>query len=481
MKKEEKLQKEKQKAFATISTKSFVSVVIILVSMLILCGILSLIIPQGQFARNENGEIIAGTYVSGSIQGIEFWRVITAPFRVFFADGGLTIIMISIFLLVMSGVFNLLEKTNGMKVIMAKTVSKLGNKKKIVICVCILFFMMFGSFFGLFEELVTLLPFVIVFMLSLGFDTMTGLGVCVLAACFGFTSAITNPFSIGIASNLAGISTLDGVWLRIILFGLIYLVVILFILNYTKKISANPEKSLSYEVDKDKKKKLNYTLENTPQDNKIFKTYITFFIIQFVVLVLVAVIRAISSLAVPILAVTFLIGGIVCGLIVCENKKDVFVYIGKGALAILPAVLLIALASSINLVMQESGILDTIMNTIINFLENKSPLVCVLFIYLLILILQVFIGSASAKIFLVMPILLPICGAIGLSPTLLILIYCIADGFTDVILPTNPVLLIGLSMANVSYGKWVKWTWKIQLVVLVLSIAVLFFGVWIGY
>ena len=104
-----------------------------------------------------------------------------------------------------------------------------------------------------------------------------------------------------------------------------------------------------------------------------------------------------------------------CNFIVCENKKDVFVYIGKGALAMLPAVLLIALASSINLVMQESGILDTIMNTIINFLENKSPLVCVLFIYLLILILQVFIGSASAKIFLVMPILLPICGAIGFN------------------------------------------------------------------
>jgi len=56
-----------------------------------------------------------------------------------------------------------------------------------------------------------------------------------------------------------------------------------------------------------------------------------------------------------------------------------------------------------------------------------------------------------------------------------------ADGFTDVILPTNPVLLVGLSMANVSYGKWVKWTWKLQLVVFVLTILTLFFGVAIGY
>jgi uncharacterized ion transporter superfamily protein YfcC len=64
---------------------------------------------------------------------------------------------------------------------------------------------------------------------------------------------------------------------------------------------------------------------------------------------------------------------------------------------------------------------------------------------------------------------------------LLILVYCIADGFSDVLLPTNPVLLISLSMANVSYGKWVKWTWKIQLIVLIASLAILFTGVQIGF
>ena len=131
--------------------------------------------------------------------------------------------------------------------------------------------------------------------------------------------------------------------------------------------------------------------------------------------------------------------------------------------------------------MQESGVLDTIMNSVINFLDGKSTFVCAIFIYLLILILQIFIGSASAKIFLVMPILLPICSVVGISPNILILVYCMADGFTDVLLPTNPVLLIGLSMANVSYGKWVKWTWKIQLFILLISILFLFFGLKIGY
>ena len=473
---------KKEKSFTTISTKSFLSVVIILVCMIAICGILSLVIPQGEFLRNENGEIIAGTFTEGKASGIAFWKIITAPFRVFFVDGGLTIIMICLFLLVMSGVFNLLEKTNGMKVIMSKMVKKFDRKKRLVICLSVLFFMLFGSLFGLFEELVTLLPFVTVFMLSLGFDTMTGLGVCLMSACFGFSAAITNPFSVGIASNFAGISTLSGVWLRILFFVIVYAVVCLFIFRHLKKIKKNPEKSYTYEDDLEKKENLDFSKSReSAKNNKIFKVFLTFFIVQFVTLILIASIRAISDFAIPILSITFLIGGIIAGLLVVDEKKKVFAYLGKGALSMLPAVLLIALASSINLIMNESKIIDTIMNTVINFLQGKSTFVCVLYIYLLIFILQIFIGSASAKIFLIMPILLPICNVIGLSPNLLILVYCIADGFSDVILPTNPVLLIGLSMSNVSYGKWVKWTWKIQLIIFLISLLLLFLGVQIGY
>ena len=154
---------------------------------------------------------------------------------------------------------------------------------------------------------------------------------------------------------------------------------------------------------------------------------------------------------------------------------------GQGAVAMLPAVLMIALASSVKLVMTESGIMDTVVYRVIETLRGKNKFACILLIYLLILFLQIFIGSASAKIFLIMPIMLPVASTLGLSPTLFILTYCIADGFTDMILPTNPVLLIGLSMANVSYAKWVKWTWKIQLFIFGFSVLLLLFAVKIGY
>ena len=473
MKKE--INETKEKSFSSINTKSFISVVAVLLAIVAVSGILTYFIPQGSFLRNENGEIISGTYTKGGLKGIEFWRVVTAPFRVFVADGGITIIMICVFLLIMSGVFNLLDKTNGFKVIMNKLVKKLGNKTKRVIMFGILFFMLFGSLFGLFEEMITLLPFIVMLMLCLGYDTMTGLGVCLLATCFGFSAAITNPFSIGIASSFADISSLSGVWLRIIFFVLVYGLVCWFLLGYTSKISNNPQKSLSYNEDIKKKSSIdNSIVLDSEKDNKTFKVYIIFFLVEFVILILSALIRPISGYAVPILAASFLIGGIVSGLIVSNSKKDVFKYMLQGAVSMLPAVVLIALASSVNLILQESGVLDTIMNAVIIFLEGKNKFVCILLIYAFILVLQLFIGSASAKIFLIMPILLPICSVIGISPTLLIFTYCMADGFSDVFLPTNPVLLISLSMSNVSYGKWVKWTWKIQLAVLVLSLAVLF-------
>ncbi len=478
-----KTQEEKSKAFSNINTKSFILVVSILTAILIVCGVLSYIIPQGAFLRNETtGEIINGTYTQGSVEGIAIWRIITAPFRVFASEDSLTIIFICLFLLIMSGVFNLLEKTGGIRVIIGKMVNKFSSKKKLVVCLTALVFMAFGSFFGMFEELVTLLPLVIVLMLSLGFDTLTGLGVCMLSACFGFSAAITNPFSVGIASEFANTSVLDGAWLRIVFFLIIFATVFAFLLLHIRKINKNPEKSLTYLIDLEKRKTVDFSAqEQTERDSRIFKVFTVFFAVQLAILLLIASVRAISDLAIPILSVSFLVGGIICGLLVCEKKADTFKHLGQGAFAMLPAVGMIALASSVKLVMTESGIMDTVMHYMINLLQGRNPFFCVILIYFLILFLQIFIGSASAKIFLVMPIVLPVATSLGISPTLLIFTYCIADGFTDMILPTNPVLLIGLSMANVSYGKWVRWTWKIQAFVFALTVLLLLFAVQIGY
>lgn len=473
---------QKEQAFSNISAKSFITVVSILVAILLLCGSLSYFVPQGAFQRDAEGTILTGTYQQGTVEGIAFWRVISAPVRVFAGSDAVTIIMISLFLLIMSGIFNLLEKTGGIKTFIVHIMNRLRDKGGYVVCVTVLVFMLFGSLFGMFEELVTLLPLIIVFMLSMNMDTMMGLGACLLAACFGFSSAITNPFSVGIASEYAGVHVSSGAWLRVVFFVIIYLVVCLFLMLYLRKTKRNPQASLTYAADLEKRKTLTpETGEMTVQQKKTFRVYGVFFGIQGAVLVAIATIRAISGLAIPILAASFLVSGLICGILVCGKPGSVLRHFLKGAAAMLPAVVMIAIASSVKLVMEESGIIDTIMNSVLVLLEGKSPFVAILMIYVLILFLQLFIGSATAKIVLVMPIVVPIAQALGISPNLVILTYCMADGFTDVIMPTNPVLLIGLSMANVSYVKWVKWTWKLQILAFVISVLVLLFGVSVGY
>ena len=474
--------KSKEQAYSNISVRSFVTVMVLLLVVLLLSGSLSYFVPQGSFQRATDGNIIPGSYQAGDVEGIALWRIFTAPVRVFASEDAITIIMISVFLLVMSGIFNLLDKTGGIKAFIAYIMRSLKNSGRQVICITVLVFMLFGSLFGMFEELVTLLPLIIVFMLSMQLDTMVGLGTCLMAACFGFSTAITNPFSVGTAAQLAGIPVSSGAWLRVVFFVIVYVLLCIFLLGYLKMIRRDPKRSPSYEIDQKKRENLMVQKEDSSQDQqKIFRVYALFFAIQGALLVAIACVRAISGLAIPILAASFLIFGLLAGQLVCKNFRAVLSYFLKGGAAMLPAVAMIALASSVKLVMAESNIIDTVMHSVLQLLEGKGKFVTILLIYGLILFLQLFIGSASAKIFLVMPIVLPITNALGISPTLVILTYCMADGFTDVILPTNPVLLIGLSMANVSYWKWLKWTWKLQLLLFIVSVLVLFLGVSVGY
>ena len=472
----------KDKAFSNVSLRSFVTVVLVLTVILAVSAGLSYIVPQGSFSRDESGTILTDTYVGGSPDGIPLWRVLTAPVRVFGSEDGLNIIMISLFLLIMSGIFNLLEKSGGIKLFISQIIRSLKGRKEPVICITVLIFMLFGSFFGMFEELVTLLPIMILFMLSMGMDTMMGLGTCLLAACFGFSAAITNPFSVGLASQYMGTAPSEGLWLRMVFFVLVFITVCLFLLRYKRKLDKSPAASLSYDVDMKKRVFVHVQREClSPEEERNFRIYCGFFVIQICILLAVATIRSVSSYAIPVLAASFLIFGIIAGLQVCRAPGAVFRPIVQGAVAMLPAVVMIALASSVKLVMVESGILDTVMHFALTLLEGKSKLLVILLIYGLILFLQIFIGSASAKIILVMPIVMPIATALGISPSLVILTYCMADGFSDAIIPTNPVLLIGLSMANISYGTWVRWTWKLQLLIFLLSIGVLLLGVAIGY
>ena len=182
-----------------------------------------------------------------------------------------------------------------------------------------------------------------------------------------------------------------------------------------------------------------------------------------------------------IVILMFLVAGITSCALVKMPIKDFFKSAFKNMLGVLPALVLILMASSIKYVLVESKTLDTIMYYAANVAETIPRFTVVLFIYLIALILEFFIASGSAKAFLLIPIILPIASLFGISPQLCILAYAFGDGFSNIFYPTNPVLLISLGLNKTKYTDYMKFTWKFALSTLVVTSLILLFGLMIGY
>ena len=125
--------------------------------------------------------------------------------------------------------------------------------------------------------------------------------------------------------------------------------------------------------------------------------------------------------------------------------------------------------------------MDTILFKATGLLSGGSPLTTTLLIFLVALVMEIFISSGSAKAFLLIPILVPLADLVGVTRQITVLAYCFGDGFSNMAYPTNAVLLISLGLANVSYGKWIKFTWKLWVGVAVLVLFFLWLAVTIHF
>lgn len=463
-----------EKKGLNISTKSFITAIVVIFVLMILTYILTFLIPGGAYARvpDVSGNMVIDmsqgfTAVAG---GIPFWKWILSPFLVLGAEGNVSLIAVIVFLLVLGGVFNSLEKCSLMKYMLDRITNKFGKKRYTLMAVITLFFMAMGSFIGSFEECIPLVPIVVALAITLGWDALTGLGMSLLAVGCGFAAGICNPFTIGIAQELAGLPMFSGIWLRGISFILIYLLLLTFLRHHAKKI----EQPLGL---------------NSNNSDFMIQKHMDRGMISFVIIIAIGIVIVLSSVFITflqdftmiIIAIMFLIAGIIstllCKMTVVNLGKSFF----YGLTSVLPAVLMILMANSIKYTLVEANILDTILHGAVGVTESLPTWCVILFIYLIVLILNFFIPSGSAKAFLLIPLIVPVAQIFGIPAQLCILAFAFGDGFSNVFYPTNPVLLIGLGLANVSYGKWVKWSWKFQALNLVLTCAILLFGLAIGY
>lgn len=188
------------------------------------------------------------------------------------------------------------------------------------------------------------------------------------------------------------------------------------------------------------------------------------------------VITALQDYTMIIVAVMFLVAGIASVLLCGKSLRWLGVSFWNGLVSVLPAVLMILMATSIKYTLVEADILDTILHGAVVMAGTLPGWVVILFIYLVVLVMNFVIPSGSAKAFLLMPLIVPVAQVFGTSAQLCVVACAFGDGFSNVFYPTNPVLLIGLGLADVNYGTWVEWSWKFQAANLVFMSLLLLFG-----
>ena len=465
---------QQQEKGLSISVRSFLTAIIVIFILMAASYLLTFLVPGGTYARisDGNGNMIIDTGAGFTFTegGIPFWKWLLSPILILGAPGSGTLIAVIAFLLVIGGVFTCLDQCGLMKYMLNKAASKFSAVRYRLIAVVSFLFMAMGAMIGSFEECVPLVPIAVALAIDLGWDAMTGVGMSLLAAGCGFAAGICNPFTVGVAQKLAGLPMFSGSWLRILAFALIYLLLYGFLYTYAKRI----EKPLEQVV----------STVQFAAERKMDRGLACFLGILGTGMALVlssGFIPALQDYTMIIVAVMFLAAGISATLLCGMDGKQVGKHFLRGVISIFPAVVMILMASSIRYTLEEAKVLDTILYEAVGLAQMLPGWMIILFIYAVVLVMNFFIPSGSAKAFMLIPLIVPMAQVFGLSPQLCVVAFAFGDGFSNVFYPTNPALLIALGLADTSYGEWFRWSGRFQVMNLVLTSLILIFGLAVGY
>ncbi|HET9907800.1 MAG TPA: SLC13 family permease [Anaerolineales bacterium] len=478
-----------QKAGAQISQRAFIQSILILFVLMMVAGILTLVIPAGSYTRIE----VDGreTIDPDSFQFVEkpnypIWRWFTAPLEVLGSESGLTVIVIIVVLFFAGGAFAVLDKTGTIRAFIGNIVRRFQDRKYTLLYMVCLAFMFLGATLGTFEEVVLLVPVMIALSYSLGWDALVGLGMSILATNMGFSAAIANPYTLGVSQQLAGLPLFSGMWFRVIIFVVIYFIFMAFITAYARKIDRDPKASLVHGEDSAEREKYKSANNSSftaidPKQNRAINFFGIFLLFILVIMLAGPFVPAISDYALPIVGILFLIGGLGAGFLSGAGSKTVWQGLREGLIGLAPSVPLILMAASIRYIIDSGGITDTILHAAAEPFTNLGAFPAALVVYALALGIEFFIASGSAKAFLMIPIVMPLADLIGVTRQTAVLAYIFGDGFSNLAYPTNPVLLICLGLTVVSYPKWIRWTAKLWLWVILATVAFLGIAVAINF
>ena len=471
-----------------LNKKTMVAITLVLICVLAFIGVLTQIMPRGEYEiETQDGHevIVDGTYTLLEDYKMPIWKIVLSPILCFASSQATTGITIILMIVLVGGSFLILDKCGVLKYIMATLINKFSNKKYTLMAIVIFVCMLLSSTAGILEESITLVPIAVAVSLALGWDSLVGLGLSLVSIAWGFTAATFNPFNVVTVQKLAGLDVFSGLWLRIIVFIGVYLILFLFLFLYAKRIEKDPTKSPVYESDKALREKYNLSdSEKILEDSSIkkgAKAFLICMLIDVVFIILDFVLSTGGMLSLPAMAILFTTGGLLAGHFAGIKGKNLFFSFVKGAKTIAPAIPLIVFVIAISYVLSEGKIMHTILFELNELMKGLSPSVAILLLFGIIALLEFFIGSGTAKAFLIMPLIAPLSDLVGITRQSVVTTFCLADGFTNLLYPTSGMMIIAIGLIGVSYGKWIKWSWKLFLGEFLFSAVIMLLMVAINY
>jgi uncharacterized ion transporter superfamily protein YfcC len=430
--------------------------------MIMLVAALTWIVPSGLFERQElttaDGHV-ASTVVPGTYQPLDKvtddrdlrqgpFDVLSAP-----AKGIVHAADVIAFVLLLGGVFGIITRTGALDRGLHVLATTLSDKGIFVIPIMITLLSLGGSTFGMSEEALALYPVVISLMFLLRFDSMTAVLILFLGTQAGYIGATINPFSVLLAQAISGIHGNPLLWLRAIAWVVFTLLAIVYTMWYARKVRKHPESSPVFSSDKE----LQLTFARSDEDHPVFSISDRIILATFIV-TLGTISWGLLSRGwyMAEIGAAFLACGLISGAVAKMGPSKIAEHFVDGCKDFIYAAFIIGLARGILVVAEQGMIIDTILNSLSDFLSSVPIYAFTTLNLLAHNIITFLVPSSSGEAALTMPVLAPLGDLVGIDRDSLVFGYQFGNGLTNLISPTNGLLLAGLAIAKIRFSQWFK-------------------------
>ena len=434
---------------------------VLLIMIIIICAIASWLLPAGEFDRvvNEAGTevVVPGTFHTVESSPVGPFATVKSIYNGMINGGGVIFFVFisyaAIGLIIASGAFN------GLVSMLLKALK--GKSRAVIIPIFITVLGIASSTIGVFEEAFPFIPIFVGISIAMGYDAIVGLAIVALGTGLGYSGAVMNPFTVGMAQSIAGLPQLSGAGYRIICHLVTIIVASVFVIRYALKIQADPTKSLVYGDDFSH-------LTMKPEDVEQHPFGVRE---KLVLLTLFAGIGAIvwgtkvKGWYFEDLSAVFLIMGIVSAFIMGWSPNVIAKKVANSFTEIAVACMMIGFARGILVVLQSGHIIDTVVYGLSIPLANLPSWLTSVAMLVVQTALNFLIPSGSGQAVTSMPIMAPLADLIGISRQTAVLAFQFGDGLSNIIWPTAMAPIM-CGIAGIKLDKWWKWLIPLFLILL---------------